>query len=440
MAENRMFADLAARYGMEAKEFIAAVKLQCFASGACSDAQLALLLSVAFKYDLNPLVRELHAFVNPERGNKMEIVVGVDGWFKIVARDDRVLGWEDEEHRDASGKLVAVTVRIYRKDRFIEDRDGRRYLPGKYRGVLDEWLVERKPGKGPTNWEEMPEHRLFGVAFKECARRTLGITEFLGDDDEAKLRAACPVADGTIVTPAPAATPALEHQPLEPINLQSMREAVPVADRPHLKVKLDSVVTAQGSDAQETAPEAAKGSPPFAAAAPHGGESSDGSEALVSSPSAQTVVGQPEASAPAGPAEAAPACCQFKGCVIGDGLERVEVEGDSVWLCHPHAEAARPKRRGRKPKEGAAAPAPAAEGQAAAETPAAQAQRAAGLEQIDPNEGELETFARVHDVPERRLNLMLSKYGAAKPAELTADQRVAILQILKKAYGVGNGA
>lgn len=238
--ESKLLSAMADQYQMDPKEFIAAVKGQCFAGGACSDAQLLMLLSVAKTYDLNPLIRELHAFVNKQ--GKMEIVVGVDGWFKIVARDKRVLGWEDAEERNDKGQLVAVTVWIYRSDRRL---DNGKYLPGKYRAVMDEWLMEHKPGKDATNWEEMPEHRLYGVAFKECARRTLGITEVIGEMDEVKLaRTERVVTPEVVIPPAPPVPAGIEYEERVPMpDFRDEREKVPVEARGHLRVKLDEAVT-----------------------------------------------------------------------------------------------------------------------------------------------------------------------------------------------------
>ena len=81
------------------------------------------------------------------------------------------------------------------------------------------------------------------------------------------------------------------------------------------------------------------------------------------------------------------------------------------------------KPRGRPRKVESAAPTP------------AEAQRAAGLETIDPNESPLETFIRVHDVPEKRIKLALAKYGAEKLADLDPAAAEATLSVFKKSYG-----
>jgi hypothetical protein len=416
---SELLFDIAADYRMDPTEFKKAVMTQCFAGGACSDSQLLMLLSVAKRYDLNPLIRELHAFTSDRQndaGQKvsvMQIVVGVDGWFKIVSRDPRFLGYKTREHRSDDGKLDAVSIEMYRRDWRIGDE----FLPGTYTARMDEWLVEHKPNKGPTNWEEMPEHRLFGVAFKECARRTLGITECIGEADEANLSRATAVGEGSIITPVAEQPRALDYEPRIPANFASAseREKVPVNERPHLRVNLDSVaaITKTGSEA----------APPKAA-----------SDEAVIPPSAhhESRDGQSEASGTAGQPSTPekPASCQMKGCVA-EAAERVEVNGEKFWMCAVHAKGYKPRRPGRPRK---AADAPVTHGPALAPTPA-ETQRAAGLETIDPNESALETFIRVHDVPEKRVKLALAKYGAEKLDDLDAAAAEATLSVFKKSYG-----
>lgn len=136
--------------------------------------------------------------------------------------------------------------------------------------------------------------------------------------------------------------------------------------------------------------------------------------------------------------------CQQKDCEVPGPLEAVEIQGDTFWLCAEHAKAHKPKR-GRPRKvdvkggdahttgdlsaDNATAPTVTSGGGVA------DAQRAAGLEQIDPNETPLETFIRVHDVAEKRVKLACAKYGAEKVADLDEAARDAILAVLKKSYG-----
>ena len=404
MASELLF-DIAADYRMDPTEFKKAVMTQCFAGGACSDSQLLMLLSVAKRYNLNPLIRELHAFTSNrdnDAGQKvsiMQIVVGVDGWFKIVSRDPRFVGYKTIEQRNGAGKLEAVTIEMYRRDWRIDDE----FLPGTYTARMDEWLVEHKPNKGPTNWEEMPEHRLFGVAFKECARRTLGITECIGEADEANLVRATATGNGAIITPVAERPRALGYDPRIPANFTSgapEREKVPVNERPHLRVKLDSVavVTDAGSPAPASTTDAEI--PPSAR-----------HESLNDQPEASGTAGHP--------------------CYEHDWINSgVAIEAPRCKHCGIAKPDWKPRGRPRKAPDAPVTPAP-----SPAPTTPAETQRAAGLEVIDPHESPLETFIRVHDVPEKRIKLALAKYGAEKLADLDPAAAEATLSVFKKSYG-----
>lgn len=233
---SEFIAGLASDAKMAPGEFVSVVKQRCFKDGSASNAQLMLLLLIAKKYDLNPLVRELHAFINP-KGGQMEIAVGIDGWIKIVTRHPRFRGYAPTEIHDDQGVLVAIKMQMHRDDWSV---------PGTYTAQMSEWFVPHEANKGPSNWEKYPSHRLFAKAFQECARFTFGITEIVDEDDAIRIER----AEEPIRQPMAAQPKALEHQPLEamPIMPGAPREAVPVGEREHLKVKLDEVQAQAGAE------------------------------------------------------------------------------------------------------------------------------------------------------------------------------------------------
>ncbi|KDC45542.1 recombinase RecT, partial [Pseudoalteromonas fuliginea] len=69
-----------------------------------TNAELAIVTGVAAKYDLNPLVKEMAAFVS---GGKLQVTVMIDGWYKMVNRQPTFDGVEFDDHMDANGKLTA---------------------------------------------------------------------------------------------------------------------------------------------------------------------------------------------------------------------------------------------------------------------------------------------------------------------------------------------
>ena len=130
-----------------------------------SDEELLALVVVANTYGLNPLLKELHAF--QAKGGGIVPVVSIDGWVSMVNGHPAMDGMQFEEHSE-DGKLVAITCRIWRKDRSrpIE---------------VTEHLAECKRNTEP--WKM--EHRMLRhKALMQCARYAFGFSGIV-DEDEA---------------------------------------------------------------------------------------------------------------------------------------------------------------------------------------------------------------------------------------------------------------
>lgn len=376
MADNQyddLVGGLAADARMTRDDFMMVVKQRCFNGGVASEPQLMLLLLIAKKYDLNPLVREIHAFLNPKRNNQMEIVVGIDGWIKIVTRDARFRGFVPTEIYDDGRVLVAVKMEMYRDDWKV---------PGTYTAQMSEWSVPSDPGKGPSNWEKYPSHRLFAKAFQECARFTFGITEIMDEDDAIRIER----ADEPIYQDQAAQPKVLEHQPREPMPIMP--------------------ILAKGTDATNRVPaETQKG-------AAHVSEQAEANAAPVSADSSARAGAESEAiavtssAAIATPAETPPSATAPASAPGRDG-----------------------DANGKPQRDNASAAVIASDGGAA--------QAAAGLEVVDPNEHPLEMFIRAHDVPKRRVDLQLAKYDVATLADLSAAQTKEVFAVFQRAYQGG---
>jgi phage recombination protein Bet len=131
-----------------------------------SDEELLALVVVANTYGLNPLLKELYAF--PAKGGGIVPVVSIDGWVSMVNGHPAMDGMQFEEHSE-DGKLVAITCRIWRKDRSrpIE---------------VTEHLAECKRNTEP--WKM--EHRMLRhKALMQCARYAFGFSGIV-DEDEAE--------------------------------------------------------------------------------------------------------------------------------------------------------------------------------------------------------------------------------------------------------------
>lgn len=131
-----------------------------------TDSELLALVVVANEYGLNPLTKELYAF--PAKGGGIVPVVSIDGWVRMVNDHPQMDGVEFETHKDAAGKLDAITCSIWRKDRSRPIR-------------VTEHLAECRRNTEPWKMENrMLRHK----ALMQCARYAFGFSG-VTDEDEA---------------------------------------------------------------------------------------------------------------------------------------------------------------------------------------------------------------------------------------------------------------
>ena len=135
-----------------------------------TDAELAVVSGVCAKFGLNPLVREAHAFIS---GGKLQVMIGLDGWIKIMVRQDSYDGHEQVENFDDKGELISVTTKIYVKGR-------------KYPTPHTEWMKEAFVPTSPA-WKKYPFRMLAGKSLGQCIRKAFGISEILDDDEAARI-------------------------------------------------------------------------------------------------------------------------------------------------------------------------------------------------------------------------------------------------------------
>lgn len=135
-----------------------------------TDAELAVVAGVCATYSLNPLVKEAYAFIS---GGKLQVMIGLDGWLKIMTRHPDFDGIEYEYEWEGK-ELVAVTAKIYTKSRS--------------RPVcVTEWLSECKQAKSEA-WQKYPKRMLRGKATGQCVRVAFGISEILDDDEADRIK------------------------------------------------------------------------------------------------------------------------------------------------------------------------------------------------------------------------------------------------------------
>lgn len=157
---------MAARLSVEPAKLLETLKATVF-RGASNEELLALVV-VANEYKLNPLLKELYAF--PAKGGGIVPVVGVDGWTKIVNRQETFDGVDFEwAWNESDGKPISCTCIIGVKGRSKPVR-------------VTEFLAECFRATEP--WKNMPCRMLRHRAFIQAARIAFGLSGIV-DEDEA---------------------------------------------------------------------------------------------------------------------------------------------------------------------------------------------------------------------------------------------------------------
>ena len=163
---------VAANVGATTEEVTEVIKGMIISSknqhgAGATDAEMAIVASVCAKYGLNPLVKECAAFVS---GGKLQMVVMIDGFYKVVNRQPDFDGVTFEDHFDEKGDLVSITCSMHLKNR-------------SHPVTVTEYLKECKDPKSSV-WTKWPSRMLRHKAYIQCARMAFGLTEMV-DNDEA---------------------------------------------------------------------------------------------------------------------------------------------------------------------------------------------------------------------------------------------------------------
>ena len=133
-------------------------------------AEMAVFIGVCSKYGLNPLVRECAAFIS---GGKLQIIVMIDAWYKMVNRQDTFDGVEFEDKFDGSDKVTSTTCKMY--------------LTNRSRPIcVTEYLAECKDAKSSV-WARWPNRMLRHKAYIQAARMAFGISEVIDDDEKNRI-------------------------------------------------------------------------------------------------------------------------------------------------------------------------------------------------------------------------------------------------------------
>lgn len=183
---------MAAKANLDPTRYVATLRETVMPSKvAVSNEQLAAFLSVADHYELNPLIKEIFAF--PGKGGGIVPVVSVDGWISLINRQPQNDGVAFDDELDEAGTgLIAVTCRIFRKDR-------------SHPTEVTEYMVECR--RDTDVWKKWPRRMLRHKALIQCARIAFGLSGIY-DPDEAERMGATVGLSGDPPPAVPSAPPA----------------------------------------------------------------------------------------------------------------------------------------------------------------------------------------------------------------------------------------
>lgn len=167
---NGLVTQLATAYGMEARQFWGTIAKTVMPDpkNPPSNEQVIAFLVVAKQYNLNPFTKEIYAF--PAKSGGIQPIVSVDGWAKMINSHPDFDGMTFADNLTPSGDLVAITCRMYRKDR-------------QHPVEATEYLAECNRGTEP--WKKWPRRMLRHKAMIQAARYAFGFAGII-DPDEAE--------------------------------------------------------------------------------------------------------------------------------------------------------------------------------------------------------------------------------------------------------------
>lgn len=166
ISELSIVSIVATKYNMEAESFLTALAETVVPKDATMG-QVAAFLTVCNEYSLNPLLKEIYAFI--AKGGNIVPMVGVDGWIRLMNSHPAMDGIEFEDIMGPKGELTAIEATIWRKDR---DK------PVK----VIEYMSECKRDTDP--WKRTGSRMLRHRALIQCARYAFGFSGIYAPDDD----------------------------------------------------------------------------------------------------------------------------------------------------------------------------------------------------------------------------------------------------------------
>lgn len=157
---------MAAKYHMDPQTFANTVRKTAMPANATNE-EFGAFMMVAKEYNLNPILKEIHAF--PKKGGGIQPIVSIDGWVSLVNQHPQADGYTFKWHNDEKGEPISCECTMHRKDRT-------------HPVVVEEFLSECYRATEP--WK-MKHRMLRHKAFMQAARYCFGFSGII-DQDEAE--------------------------------------------------------------------------------------------------------------------------------------------------------------------------------------------------------------------------------------------------------------
>jgi phage recombination protein Bet len=167
---SSLLAVMAERYHMDPQTFANTVRKTAMPSNATNE-EFAAFMMVAKEYNLNPILKEIHAF--PKKGGGIQPVVSIDGWVSLINQHPQLDGYTFEWTNDAKGDPISCKCIMYRKDR-------------KHPVEVEEFFGECFRATDP--WK-MKHRMLRHKALIQAARYAFGFSGVMDEDEADRIAA-----------------------------------------------------------------------------------------------------------------------------------------------------------------------------------------------------------------------------------------------------------
>jgi phage recombination protein Bet len=164
-----VIATLAAKYNMDSIAFERTLRNTVFPAEGTKE-QFAAFCMVATRYGLDPMLKQIHAFVDKKAA--IVPIVSIDGWIKLMQDHDDYDGLEFEDKLDVDGMIVSIRCRIYRKAKAHPTE-------------VVEYLSECK--RDTPAWRSHPNRMLRHRAMIQCIRYAYGISGIVDEEEYAHI-------------------------------------------------------------------------------------------------------------------------------------------------------------------------------------------------------------------------------------------------------------